>query len=251
MTDLGFVIHPVKSVLRPVREIRYLGFLINSTKMQICLPPAKCKDIIEACTCLESQEKPTIRKVAQVIGKIVAAFPAVPLAQLHYRCLEKEKTMALQRNHGHFDRRMTLSHAAKSELQWWICELPGAISPLSRPKPHLELRTDASGSGWGATDLTTHAGGRWNAAELLLAQNNGINYLELLAVFHGLRSFCATLRKVHVLVRVDNTTAVAYVNHMGGIRSASCNALAKQIWTWCNQHSIWLSAAYIPGHLIS
>ena len=34
---------------------------------------------------------------------------------------------------------------------------------------------------------------------------------------------------------------------MGGIKSPECNSLAKQIWQWCIQKDIWLSAAHIPG----
>ena len=33
---------------------------------------------------------------------------------------------------------------------------------------------------------------------------------------------------------------------MGGIRSADCNDLAKQIWQWCREREIWLSACHIP-----
>jgi hypothetical protein len=42
-------------------------------------------------------EKPSICTVAQVIGLMVASFPAIPHAQLFYRALEKDKTKALGR----------------------------------------------------------------------------------------------------------------------------------------------------------
>ena len=34
---------------------------------------------------------------------------------------------------------------------------------------------------------------------------------------------------------------------MGGIKSAACNDLAQQIWQWCREREIWLSACHIPG----
>ena len=52
---------------------------------------------------------------------------------------------------------------------------------------------------------------------------------------------------MHVRLRLDNTTAVAYINHMGGSKSSRCNGLAKQMWEWCNQRHIWISAAHLPG----
>lgn len=45
---------------------------------------------------------------------------------------------------------------------------------------------------------------------------------------------------------LDNTTAIAYINHMGG-RILELNELAQQIWLWCLNLDIKLTAAHIPG----
>lgn len=45
----------------------------------------------------------------------------------------------------------------------------------------------------------------------------------------------------------DNTTTVSYINHMGGTRSEGCNAIAHDIWSWCEERDLWLLAAHIPG----
>ncbi|XP_044165778.1 uncharacterized protein LOC122949786 [Acropora millepora] len=34
---------------------------------------------------------------------------------------------------------------------------------------------------------------------------------------------------------------------MGGIKSLNCNDMAIQIWEWCSQRNIWISASHIPG----
>ena len=111
---------------------------------------------------------------------------------------------------------MQLSAEAKNELEWWATNIHSVFRPLAQEKITLELRTDASGSGWGATDLKTKSGGRWNSEELIRAKTNEINYLETLAAGFGLKAFCPHLRDAHVLLRIDNTTAVAYLNNMGG-----------------------------------
>ena len=49
------------------------------------------------------------------------------------------------------------------------------------------------------------------------------------------------------MVQSDNTTTVAYINAMGGIRSTDCNDMALQIWQWCQGRNIWLSSCHIPG----
>lgn len=45
----------------------------------------------------------------------------------------------------------------------------------------------------------------------------------------------------------DNTTAVSYINSLGGCKSLKCNSLTKYIWEWARVRNILLSAAHIPG----
>ena len=40
---------------------------------------------------------------------------------------------------------------------------------------------------------------------------------------------------------------MAVLNHMGTSHSDPCSHLGKEIWEWCIDCNIWLSAAYIPG----
>lgn len=84
-------------------------------------------------------------------------------------------------------------------------------------------------------------GGRWNETE----SKQLINYLELLAAFYGPRAFCKDDEGIHVGLKMDNTCAIAYINNMGVIRSKVCNELATNIWLWCIQRGIWLSASYV------
>ena len=185
--------------------------------------------------------------MARVIGKIIATFPAARYGPLHYRALETNKIAALKCNKGHFDRPMDLSEDAKLDLEWWIANATSVYRPILLSKPTIEIRTDASGEGWGATDLNSCSGGRWNMQELAFAKQNEINYLEMLAAGFGLKAYCSHMRDAHILIRVDNTTAVAYLNNMGGTRSAPCNDMALQIWDWCSDRNIWITAAHLPG----
>lgn len=109
--------------------------------------------------------------------------------------------------------------------------------------PNVVIRTDASNNGWGAIVNGITTGGRWSATEVL----EHINYLELLAAFFGLKSLCSAYRDSHVRIELDNSTAVCYINSMGGTVSTRCNEVAKEIWDWCIERRIWLSASHIPG----
>ena len=59
-----------------------------------------------------------------------------------------------------------------------------------------------------------------------------INSLELKAAFFCLKAFCKNKSRLPVLLKLDNTKAVAYINKKGGTISASCNKLTKDIWNW-------------------
>ena len=87
--------------------------------------------------------------------------------------------------------------------------------------------------------------GLWSASEKL----RHIYELELLAVHFALKCFKSHIKGKHVRVKSDNSTAVCYLNAMGGTKSPSCNKLVQDIWTWCMQNKVWLSASHLPGAL--
>ena len=76
---------------------------------------------------------------------------------------------------------------------------------------------------------------------------NSINALELQAGFFALKTYASTMKSLHVRLMMDNTTAVACVNKMGTSHSPICNNITQNIWKFCQERDIWLSAAYIPG----
>ena len=62
-----------------------------------------------------------------------------------------------------------------------------------------------------------------------------------------LKPFHNYVKDKHVRVFIDNTTAVATINHMGTSHSKACNSAGRLVWDWCVSNGIWLSAAHIPG----
>ena len=74
--------------------------------------------------------------------------------------------------------------------------------------------SDSSVTGWGATDEAREIFGFWSESEA----NYHINYKELLAVKLALEGLGEGLENCNSLLRIDNSTAVAYVNEMGGVR---------------------------------
>lgn len=243
MTDLGFIVHNKKSVLIPTQNITFLGNNIDSDKMIVTLPPEKVLVVVQECEVLHSKCVAKIRDVARVLGLMVSSFSAVEYGPLFYRQLEMAKIQSLKVSKGDYEAIMYISAKMKEELVWWINHLPTQKRVIDHGNASTVITTDASSAGWGAICNNSRIGGRWNAEEF----GSHINFLELLAVNHALKAFCKAVSNTHIQIRSDNSCTVSYLNHMGGIRSEQCNGLAKDIWIWCMNRNIWLSASHVPG----
>ena len=62
-------------------------------------------------------------------------------------------------------------------------------------------------------------------------------------------SFGDKIAGAHIQLHLDNTTAVAYINNMGGSKSLELNCLAIKMWDWSIQRDNWISAVHVAGKL--
>lgn len=243
LQKVGFCINVAKSVLTPTTRIEYLGNVIDSVAMNVTLPAHRRNKILRHCSLLVTKKKEKIREVARLIGLLVAAFPAVELGKLHYRTLEREKIKALAEAGGDFSGWMNITEEFRTELTWWIENLENQDRKIFRNAPETVLFTDASDLGWAGCIHDSTTNGRWSPDEVGLH----INARELLAILFSLKSFTSLISGLHVKVLCDNTTAICYVNEMGGVKSTICDKISKDIWNWCICHKAWLTASHIPG----
>ena len=242
---LGFTINPDKSQLEPSTIITFLGFIINSVTMTVTLTDEKKAKLLKIIDDVLSKSFVKIRTVASLIGNMVSTFPGSLYGPLYYRTIECDKNKALKQNKGNFEKNMELSLESIEEILWWKRNTPSMTAPIQWPPISKELSTDASGkNGWGASlSGTLPIGGTWTDDQLHLH----INVKEMLAILYAVRSFVDHLRGHHVRVLCDNTTAVQVLNKMGTTRSPQCNDMAKQIWSFCQDHSIFITCTHIPG----
>ena len=85
--------------------------------------------------------------------------------------------------------------------------------------------------------------GQWSVEE----KQMHINTPELLAVSLALKTFAKDKSHVDVLIRTDNVSAKAYINHLVGTHSHQLNSIAVQLWKWCLDRHISLTAEHLPG----
>ena len=115
LSDLGFIIHPDKSVLVPTQNIVFLGFSID---MPVSLTKEKAQKIKTAILDFLRARRSTICDLCKIIDMLIASFRAVSYGKLLYRKLENEKIIALKKSCGDFDSPVFLSPVAKLDLQW-------------------------------------------------------------------------------------------------------------------------------------
>ena len=85
-------------------------------------------------------------------------------------------------------------------------------------------------------------GGPWS-----LQEKWHINCLELLAATLALKTFVKSRRGMSVLLKIDNTMAVAYINNQGGTVSKELVSLTRDLWMWCLERNIHIQAQHLPG----
>jgi len=147
----------------------------------------------------------------------------------------------LEANRNNFDTIMALSAELKEDFTWWKKNILSASAPMAEPVYDFEIFSDVSLTGWDVfcENLCSH--GYWKAKELELH----INLLEFMATFFGLKCFVSSRQRCNILLRLDNTTAIAYINHMRDSHCKGLSFLAREIWQWCEQRDIWITASYI------
>jgi len=87
--SLGFVIHPLKSVLVPAQ-----GFVLDSIGMKIYLTQDKAQKRKDACDTILACSNPSIREVLSLLDLMTASFPAVMYGPLHFRLIDTDKRSA-------------------------------------------------------------------------------------------------------------------------------------------------------------
>ena len=226
-------------------EMEFLGVLVSSIHMSFSLPESKVLNLRNDCRRLLSSRTASQSELARLIGKMIAAKAAVFQAPLHYRALQHQKNF-LDHQGVPLHQKVILDIEAILDLEWWVTNLATANSrPVKPLLPDLLIQSDASGSGWGAVCNRIETRGTWSLHESSLH----INCLELLAATLAIKAFTKSLNNAHVLIQMDNTSAIAYVNKMGGAKQGVLDKHARSLWEWCLTRKITLRAEHIPGRL--
>lgn len=243
LSGLGFLINREKSCLAPRQEIEFLGFMVDSLSETLSLPTAKLRLIRKELRHALSLPLLSLRHLARLIGLLASSIQAVFPAPLHYRALQRLKIAHLRSGASYADS-VVLDSESREEIRWWLANLEAWNGrAIFGPRPDVTIESDASLLGWGAHCNGISTGGRWSEAEASLH----INALELLAGSFAVRSFANGTAHACIRLRMDNVSAVRYINKLGGTQSATLARLAREFWEYCLSLGLLVQAEYIPG----
>jgi hypothetical protein len=246
LEEAGFIINVQKSESEPTQSIEFLGLIVDTVHSTLALTPGKKEAVLKACKSLLSSREVALWDLASLLGNFNWATAAVPFAQANLRNIQNLYIYHSKMAGGNLGVKTTLTEDAKTDLNWWVRHLEQETGKsFLTADPDLVLCSDASMTGWGATDNFCSTGGKWPKQDT----GRHINELELLAAFLALQYFASASRNCSIRINMDNTTAVAHINKSGGTRSPHLLEIALKIAKWSEVRNINLEAKYLPGVL--
>lgn len=252
LTDLGFNINQKKSVTTPTQRLRHLGFVWDTRSFRLSLPREKLAALRkEARRVLRDNNlrRLTVRRLAGLVGKVVAAAPAARALDFRRHSLQRTVQHGLRRSRGNWDSTVSLSRTAMRDAKWLASTALRYVRacPIRPPTPTVTLTTDASPSGYGGVyqrgELQIETFGFFKKHEA----SRSSNWRESVGISRTFFSFRHRLRRGDVLlVRTDNTTALSTLRRFGSRHRHLGEALDPVIRA-CLRRGIHLLAEHIPG----
>jgi hypothetical protein len=242
--DLGFIINTEKSRPWPTQFPVFLGASLNLQKGLACPTEARILNLHQCVSLFLPSSVAPAKAWLKLLGLMASLVDIVDFCRLRMRPIQLHLLSHYQPRRHHIDHLVPTTPWLRPHLRWWLD--PTSLirrHAFRRPRPSMVITTDASLFGWGATLHLHQVAGRWE----LEHRTSHVNILDMLAVLKALHCFRPAVANKSVLVRCDNSTVVAYINHQGGTRSAKLCALTWKLLHWCILHKVTLSAAHLPG----
>nr|CAH7752434.1 unnamed protein product [Callosobruchus chinensis] len=186
-----------------------------------------------------TKKRVKIREFSKLIENLVSICCATEYGWLYLKSLEREKYLALKRSSDNYNMKMKVNSSIKKELKWWLNHIDCSQQSLLQPTSILKIYSDASKTDWGGYCSGSETKGFWQHDE------SDINVLELKAALYSLKSFAKGLNNCHLLLNIDNKSAISIINKMGSIKYKKLNLVARKLWQWCEKRQIFVFATYI------
>ena len=243
--DLGLMINLNKSELIPVQKILFLGRVFDFTVGRVFVSPEAIKSINSKICTISEFNRPPLWRAESLLGSMSSAEKAVRTGRLNLRAFQAcvNKSVRLGRTSY---RRVIMTSQAWADLTWWSVRANLTAGQLFvTPPPTIQVQSDASTSGWGITVKGKVFKGQWSVRERKLH----INLLELRVILIACQVCPQLLKNRVVQFLLDNSTAVAHLNHQGGTRSRLMMEETRRVFQGLLTLNVTPLASHIAGEL--
>ncbi|MCP4243647.1 MAG: hypothetical protein GY772_24095 [bacterium] len=253
LVQLGWTLAPEK-LSPPAQDAEFLGLRWETRAGRVSLPAAKLTHIRRELRRLRRSARVTLRQLAGVTGQINFAASVLRPGRTYVHPFARCVAVAWRSTQS-WTARVRIPPFLRDLCSRWLRELDGwnGVSYLPVAPPTVQISTDASTLGWGATVdrapcplRQATANGQFAPATAALH----ITWKELHAVTAGVKELATAnqWRDLHLLVRTDASTVVAYLRHNGGRRRRlSDKTTAFLEWVW--RRGLRITVRHLPGVL--
>jgi hypothetical protein len=192
---------------------------------------------------LKKESQATARDCLHLLGIMASCIELISNAMLFMRPIQLQLLFHWKPSSQILETKVPFSKHLKSHLKWWLNQENlnngRSITPWNAS---ITLTTDASKSGYGGhLSKKETFQGIWFKKESLLH----INVLEMEEVMLSIQHFLPKLVGKNVLIRLDNSTVVRYINKQGGTHSPQLCMRTWKLWQLALDNQMLLKAAHI------
>jgi len=233
----GLKLNREKSMLESMQVGQWLGFVIDTLKMQFRVPPKKIVKLNGNLDSMISSGSATFRELARVAGSINSLYLAVgPIARLLTRQMH-----ATIEARSLWDCSFSVSSPLSEELRFWSTNIGYGIQP--KLTPGAVIFCDASDYAFRGFRIKLNdqpVSGMFRRFECQPSST----FRELKAIFYVIKAHVASLRHKKVKVFTDNENASRIVSV--GSPKQHLHCLALDIFQLCLVNDIQIDAQCIP-----
>ena len=179
------------------------------------------------------------------MGSLSWASGLIPLGRLYLRPLQRHFLSLGLTNRFTPPRKSDPVVLANLLRQWLYPHFLNSGIPIRPFQADYTIFTDASSQCWGAHMGDSKISGIWTRIDRKLH----INCLERKAVTYALQHWAPLLQGHQVMIAMDNSTVVSYINKLGGTCSTSLLRLTVELFFPLESQDIIVQARHIPGCL--
>ena len=218
-----------------------MAFLTQQNLVRV--PAERVRTLISTIKTIISCNQVSARTFLSLLGKLNAT---ADLGRLHLRPLQMCLLSVWRPLILPLDHQITINSMIRFHLKWWMDTSRFVTGvPIHPPTPSAFLFTDASHYGWGAhlepMRLSFH--GRWTEDQSQLH----INMLEMMAIRFALEKAITFIHNSCVMISMDNTTVLSYINRQGGTHSPNLCIEVWKILNWCLEQDSVVRVRHILG----